>query len=171
MAVSHGSTLHTDDNLAIRFRLHRPAFVRVENIDPRGQIAFESDLGRLTAVGTAFRIPQDTWDYMHLDSVIGTERVILMLSEAPLDRAAVDSLRSAVLLLDQSPVQPIKPARPTKKGAQAPPMRTDEGSSPYREADWSDRGFSPGPRSSYIEFEGGRRAATWTRFEHRPSRP
>lgn len=159
--VAHGGTLHTGDDLAIRIKLRRPAFARIVNLDASGRTAFEADLGRVTAVAETIRIPAD--DYLHLDSVLGTEYVVLMLSEAPLEPAGIEALRQSVLRADPSANARARERKPSKPLREA---KTKEEAAPHRELGLRDRGMQEG-RGPYFEVEGGRNAATWIRFEHR----
>lgn len=168
-AVSYGSTLHTDDDVAFRVKLRRSGFAWLANVSPSGKTAFEKDFGRIAAAAEA-RIPTEAGEYLQLDSVLGTEYVILMLSEAPLEPATIESLRDSVLRAERPPVRRSGARKPSKTGAEpapAPPPVTESAAPVYEEFEIRERGVKEG-RGRYIEIAGGERAVTWIRFEHRP---
>jgi len=162
--VAHGSTLYTGDEWAIRVRLHRTAFARLSRLDPRGKAAFDTDLGRVTEGSGMIRVPTGAGDYLRLESAPGTEYVVLMLSDAPLEPSAIEALRSSVLGAEPAPGAPRTKRRVRKPPPKAPP-EAEPAEEEYRVLRPDERtGAGRGP---YLEVAGGRRAASWIRFEHR----
>ncbi|MDQ2646595.1 MAG: hypothetical protein M3020_22485 [Myxococcota bacterium] len=172
MLAPYGSTLHTAEDVAFEVELRQSVFVRVVNVAPSGKTAFEKDLGRVMAPSRA-RIPADPRAFLRLDSALGTEYVVLMLSVAPLEPAAVESLTQSVLRAERAPVS-RGPARKHPKPKSSPEPKPEQATEPaaaevdpYRELDLSERGLTEG-HGRYLEMAGGERAVTWIRFEHRP---
>lgn len=169
VVVPHGSTLHSDDQWAIRVQLHRTAFARLARLEPNGNARFDTDLGRVTGEAGVLRVPTGAGDFLPLESSPGTEFIVLMLSDAPLEPAAIAALQSSVL--GAEPATGNRPngrqrPRPSPKAPPAKPALKGDEEAPYRALSADERtGEGRGP---YLELEGGRRAATWIRFERRP---